>query len=275
MKYFTFLARFVVPPLLAFTGAVLLDRMRGKRLPPTLNNYPEAGVLAAHVAVAVAYTTPWDNYIVANKVWWYDPKKVHGLTIGWVPIEEYTFFVLQSLMSGAWTLWWAARLPSDAAPISTVTTHLPARVATTSALGVAWMASVAALFSRDQRKDYLALMTAWALPPIMIQTLLGADILWRHRRLALLGIIPTTLYLAAADSIAIGHGTWTINPKKITNIHLPNKLPLEEGLFFLLTNVLLVFGIILVLSPESEGRLPSWLRGPYDRLKARLVKRKD
>ena len=56
------------------------------------------------VLIAVAYTTPWDNYLVATNVWWYDESLVTGLKLGWVPIEEYTFFVLQTLMTGLWTL---------------------------------------------------------------------------------------------------------------------------------------------------------------------------
>ena len=50
--------------------------------------------------VAVLYTTPWDNYLVATGVWWYDPHLVAGLVLGWVPIEEYTFFILQTLAMG-------------------------------------------------------------------------------------------------------------------------------------------------------------------------------
>jgi lycopene beta-cyclase len=273
MKYFTFLARFVVPPLLAFAALVFGDRLRKKDLPTTLKSYPELLVLGAHVVVAVAYTTPWDNYLVATKVWWYDPKKVTGLTIGWVPIEEYSFFVLQTLMTGFWTLWWARRLPAYPTPPNAATTTLPARLGVTGALGAAWLASVKTLLARDQRNNYLALVTAWALPPIMLQIALGGDTLWRHRKLVAMGIIPATLYLSIADSIAIGSGTWTINPDKTTGAELPNKLPLEEGLFFLLTNTLLVLGIILVLSPESEERLPQWLRAAYHRWKASVVKK--
>ncbi len=55
--------------------------------------------LAALVGIAVVYTTPWDNYLVARAVWTYPPEAV-WFTIGYVPIEEYAFFVLQTVITG-------------------------------------------------------------------------------------------------------------------------------------------------------------------------------
>ena len=59
--------------------------------------------LLAHVVMAVLYTTPWDNYLVANGVWGYPAGKVIA-TIGHVPIEEYLFFVLQTVITGLFLL---------------------------------------------------------------------------------------------------------------------------------------------------------------------------
>ena len=43
-----------------------------------------------------------------------DPNLVTGLTIGWVPIEEYTFFIVQPILAGLWFLFWARRWPGSA-----------------------------------------------------------------------------------------------------------------------------------------------------------------
>jgi lycopene cyclase domain-containing protein len=83
----------------------------------------------------------------------------------------------------------------------------------------------------------------------------GADILWRHRRLVLGALLPTTLYLSLADAIAINLGTWTINPQQSLHLLLGGVLPVEEAIFFLLTNTLLTFGLVLFLAPESRTRL--------------------
>ena len=257
MKYFGFLARFVIIPLVALGLLAWRDSKRGKKLPSSLNALPAEAALLGHVAVALAYTTPWDNYLVATRVWWYDRKLVTGLVLGYVPIEEYTFFVLQTLLTGTWMLTLARHLPPNE---KTPANPLLIRAGMTAALGAIWLGSVYHLFKGRKSNTYLSLTLSWALIPIMFQAAFGGDILWQHRRLIALGIIPTTLYLGIADSLAIDSGTWTINPDKTVNVNLGGKLPLEEGLFFLLTNTLVALGMTLVLSNRSRERVPAFLR---------------
>jgi len=64
-----------------------------------------------------------------------------------------------------------------------------------------------------------------------------------------------TAYLCAADFLAIGSGTWTISPGQSLNILLGGVLPLEEVVFFLLTNTLVTFGVVLVISQEGQARV--------------------
>lgn len=270
MTYFGFLARFIVLPLLVLRFLHYLDRRGGKAMPPALSSWPEDIVLAGHAGVAVAYTTVWDNYLVASGVWSYDPRLVTGVTLGYVPVEEYTFFVLQSLLTGSWFQYLAKRVPASSAPFNPGQT-LPYRLAAVGALGVVWAAGVRRLMESPGRNDYLGLILGWALPPIMFQLGFGGDILWRHRLLVAGGIVPATLYLGLADSLAISDGTWAINSENTVGTEVIKNLPFEELLFFFLTNVLLVFGVTLVLSPESENRLPGWLRPLYVRWKSRVT----
>ncbi len=107
MTYFGFLLLFLIIPLILCGGLTLRDWRRGVTLPDELQNTSAWLTVLAHVAVAVIYTTPWDNYLVATAVWWYDPALVTGITLGWVPLEEYTFFVLQTLLLGLWLLYLA------------------------------------------------------------------------------------------------------------------------------------------------------------------------
>ena len=256
MKYFGFLARFVLIPLSLLGILAFFDARRGKQRPKSLQGLPEAAALIGHVVVAVAYTTPWDNYLVKTKVWWYDRKLVTGLILGHVPIEEYSFFVLQTLLTGAWMLTLARYLPEN----TDKPRHpLLIRAGMTLALGAIWAGSVWNLVRGPKSRTYLGLTLSWALLPIMFQTAFGGDILWQHRRLVALGLIPTTLYLGVSDSLAIDSGTWTINPKKTVNVNIAGRLPLEEGLFFLLTNTLIAMGMTLVLAKESRRRVPAFL----------------
>ena len=224
-------------------------------------------MLLGHVAMAVAYTTAWDNYLVASGVWSYEPRLVSGRTIGWVPVEEYAFFILQTLLTGSWLQLSATRVSTS---VSDTVDSKTIRAAGTSVLTVIWLAALYDLAYGAPKRRYLNLILGWALPPIMLQVAFGGDILWRYRRLVAACIIPPTLYLGAADSLAIGSGTWTINPENTIKRDVIPNLPVEELLFFFLTNVLLVFGMTLVQSTASEKRLPARLHDPYFRLKGTM-----
>ena len=102
MTYFGFLVRFLVVPSVVLLLIALWDRRRGRQAPAELRAFPLWAAIAIHMFIALVYTTPWDNYLVATNVWWYDPALVTGITIGWVPIEEYTFFLLQPILAGLW-----------------------------------------------------------------------------------------------------------------------------------------------------------------------------
>lgn len=58
----------------------------------------------------------------------------------------------------------------------------------------------------------------------------------------LLPIVLPTLYLWIVDTLALRRGTWVINAGTKFGIHLWDGLEIEEALFFLLTNTLIVFG---------------------------------
>jgi lycopene cyclase domain-containing protein len=265
MTYFGFLALFLLIPLIVLGLLIWRDHRRGIALPDALQAYPPWMVLVSHIIVAVVYTTPWDNYLVATAVWWYDPALVTGVTIGWVPIEEYTFFVLQTFLAGLWLLYIGRRMNFDSRPIPHA--HKLRRFSTLG-LGMIWLMSIGLLVSKWSPGTYLALILVWALPPIMLQTTFGADILWRHRRLLLAAVLPPPLYLSFADALAINAGTWTISPAQSLNIYLAGYLPLEEFIFFLITNVLVVFGMVLVLARESQSRVPAILRNQLMKLAA-------
>lgn len=250
MTYFGFLLRFLVIPIVILLGVSLWDRRQGRERAVSLRGWPVWAAIGLHILVALIYTTPWDNYLVATGVWWYDPALVAGLTLGWVPIEEYTFFILQTTLAGLWLAFLARRLNFEDAPLFT-----PLRFRLPLMVVLAWLVTVAILIAGWRPGIYLALILVWALPPIALQLFFGADILWRYRRLVFLSIVPLTLYLSAADSLAIGWNTWTIDPAQSLNIFLGGGLPLEEFVFFLLTNTLVTFGVVLVWAEESHERV--------------------
>ncbi len=250
MTYFGFLLRFIVIPLVVFLIIALIDEKRGKTVSGFRNGRAVWLSIGLHVIIAVLYTTPWDNYLVATGVWYYNPELITGILLGWVPIEEYTFFIVETIFVGLW--WWflARRItpPDKFSPSKNI------RIISTAILGVVWLASIIMLASGWRPGVYLSLILGWALPPIMLQMAYGADILWHHRKLVAGTILPAFLYLSATDSIALTAGTWTIDPAQSTGI-LIGSLPVEEGVFFLVTVVLISFGVTLSLALVSQTRL--------------------
>jgi len=244
MTYFGFLLRFLGIPIAILFALLAIARSRGKTLPGYLRDLPGWAAVAVHVILAVMWTTPWDNYLVATGVWFYNPALVTGTVLGWVPVEEYTFFVVQTVMTGLWLLWLGRTLKPVAWPP-------PRRVAlrlwTVVILGIVWAISIGFLIFNWKPGTYLGLELGWMLPPIILQAVAGADVLWHQRRLVAAALLPATLYLSAADALAIGSGTWMIDPAQSTGVML-GALPLEELIFFTLTNTLIVFGMTLLLS---------------------------
>lgn len=254
MTYFGFLLRFVVAPIAVLLGVALWDRRQGRRRAASLRSWPVWAAIGLHMVVALLYTTPWDNYLVATRVWWYDPALVSGIVIGWVPVEEYTFFLLQPVLTGLWIVFLARRLALPAGPVPSSLRFM--RVWLPTILGIIWLAAIAALLARLEQATYLSLTLLWAMPPIALQLAFGADILWHYRRLVLLALVPATLYLSATDALAISRwGTWTIDPVQSLHVLLGGMLPVEEFVFFLLTSTLLTFGIVLVWAEPSHRRL--------------------
>ena len=109
MTYILFLILFICLPLIALIRLHFVWR--------TLRRL-DLLALVVIVLIAVVYTTPWDNYLVASGVWYYNPSLVVNLLIGYVPIEEYAFFVLQTLLTGLFTLWLWRRFYPDPKPKS-------------------------------------------------------------------------------------------------------------------------------------------------------------
>jgi lycopene beta-cyclase len=255
MTYFTFLAVFVGLPLVILLFLNWSDRQRGRTQPDALHSWPPVRVIALLCLVAFIYTTPWDNYLVATKVWWYDPALVTGIVFGYVPIEEYTFFILLPILTGLFLLWLHKRLTFDPSRANNPRIRLWATVITF----VVWVTSVIALILSLQDAmykplTYLSLELSWALIPIMIQLAFGADILWRHRRTVLTAIGFSTLYLSATDAIAINAGTWVIDPAQSLNWFLGGILPIEEAVFFGIVSSMVVIGSTLILAEESQTR---------------------
>jgi putative membrane protein len=167
-----------------------------------------------------------------------------------VPLEEYVFFFLQTLLTGLWTVALLRRFGRDGAEIQ----HSPRSCQISSlAVGLLWVGSIYLLLAGEEYWTYLALILSWALAPIIIQFLFGFDILRANWRTLLLAVAPTTVYLWIVDAIALSGGTWVIDPSQTTGWKL-GVIPVEEMVFFFMTNLLIALGVTLMLSSVSQER---------------------
>ncbi|MEJ2488036.1 MAG: lycopene cyclase domain-containing protein [Anaerolineales bacterium] len=132
-----------------------------------------------------------------------------------------------------------------------------------------WIGSGILLISGWVPGTYLGLILAWALMPIIIQVAFGADLLLKDWRLVSAAILLPTVYLGVVDWLAIEFGTWTISEVKTTGWMIAGRLPLEEFIFFLVTNILVVFGLHLGLHPLSPDRLPKIFQNSLDLLESK------
>lgn len=246
MTYLQYHLAFLVPVLLGL--AALTARRRGP-LAGAYNPHDRWtwGWFWALPVVAAVYTTPWDNYLVFREVWSYPPDRVLG-RLGYVPYEEYAFFVLQTLLTGLLLLGLLRR-------------GGPARVALRPGLArwggaalLLGLAFVGALGLSTERTFYLGLILAWAMPVLAGQWAFGGDLILGRARLFWTAVLLPSAYLWLTDAYAISEGIWQISPRFTVGLKL-GPLPLEEMLFFLVTNLLVVTGLALFLHPEAQRRL--------------------
>ena len=228
LTYTEFHLLFVLPPitLLALALAVSdrLDRPR-----ETI-----AGI-ALLAAIATVYTTPWDNYLIAREVWAYGEGTISG-RLWLAPIEEYAFFVLQPVLAGLW-FGWLGYAPNPESPIGYRARLAGAGAWVAVAVSSAWLLATSGGL-------YLGAIAVWAAPIAALQWALGGAVLWRNRRELALGVAIPTLYLSVVDRIAIGLGIWRLSPAHTTGLGVGG-LPIEEGVFFLVTTTLVVQGLLL------------------------------
>ncbi len=281
MTYLQFHAIFVLPPLALLILWAVWDVRRGLSLAGQQVQIKHAQfMLGLNTLIAIIYTTPWDNYLVATGVWTYGRDRVVG-TIGYVPVEEYAFFVLQTILTGLWLYMLRRYFPAAAGPLHVADTTVPVSaqvdvnpyasqpqpttnsaddlpanylVRFVGALALLGLSASGVLATLTTSGTYYGLITMWAVPVLVFMWALGGDVLWHNREQVALAVLVPTVYLASVDLVAIYQGIWTIKSATSSGIMLFG-LPFEEALFFLLTNMLVVFGLTLSLTPSILTRL--------------------
>ncbi|KJZ76523.1 hypothetical protein HIM_04252 [Hirsutella minnesotensis 3608] len=222
------------------------------------------------IVIAVLATTPWDSYLIQNRIWSYPPDAVAGPTLYSIPLEEVFFFVIQTY--------------STALLYIVMTKHLvlPAYLDRPpqkqwGTVGIMILSSVlvlgwAGVLSRS-KYTYLGLILIWVCPFMMLLWAMSYQfLLAMPRRVILCAIAIPTAYLCMVDNLALQRGTWVIENETKVNVQVLGSLEVEEALFFFVTNMMIVVGLVAIdhavaiaeyhiaSSPESGKQFPSYGR---------------
>jgi lycopene cyclase domain-containing protein len=209
------------------------------------------------IFLAVTFTTPWDNYLVKSGVWIYGEGRIMG-TLGYVPIEEYCFFVLQTILSGLICYLLQKRFPL----IKKAQKNKMNKVVM---MGYAFFLLLGVFCLNFEKTRYLGLIFTWAMPVILLQWSFGGNYLLTNSKIFLLSTLIPTFFLWIADGLAISWGIWSISETYTIGVNF-GSLPLEEAVFFLLTNLMVSQGVILFVVMEEEmakvkalmRKVPTW-----------------
>lgn len=239
MTYAGFHLRFNVPVLAA---ALVLG---GWRLWCAEGLWVMGGILL----IVMVFTSPWDNWAARCGIWGFKEGR-YWRKVGYLPVEEYAFFVIQSLQAMGLAAWLCGVL----GPFETGPHPLSWREQGLWLGGGAVLWGVAGWFGRRvgprSRGHYAWHLFYWFLPLIGAQWVIGWPVL--VERWPVLAVVTLGLgtYLSVADWLAIRSEIWFFDERQTTGHRIAGVMPWEEAAFFYLTS-LLVAQSWLILVPEG------------------------
>ena len=199
----------------------------------------------------MVFTTPWDNYAAACGIWGF-PRGRYLFRIGWLPVEEYAFFLIQSLIVMLFCGLLAAWLPARES-LREVRLDDPLTLSACAVVALAWL--VCGITLRRLPRLVRPLHYCWHLlfwfgPLIALEWVLAWPILAPRWDILAAATIVIGGYLSWADWMAIQRGIWFFDHGQTTGRNVAPGMPWEEAAFFLLTS-LLVAQSYLMLLPEG------------------------
>ncbi|KAI1091954.1 Squalene/phytoene synthase-domain-containing protein [Rostrohypoxylon terebratum] len=199
------------------------------------------------ILVAFFSTLPWDSYLVRHGIWTYPPDAIAGPRLFSVPVEELFFFIIQTYITSI--LYILLNKPILHAQYLTNKNDSPTEARWAKILGQALLieciAAGAFLVKRGEDGTYLGLILIWACSFALLTWSLSGYFIIKFPLFNIAApIIIPTVYLWIVDEMALGRGTWAIESGTKLGWCLWGSLELEEAVFFLATNALIVFGMV-------------------------------
>jgi lycopene cyclase domain-containing protein len=207
------------------------------------NSWAELGTIRAALLTLVivyAFTSPWDNWAVKRGIWGF-PEGRFSFRIAHLPVEEYAFFGLQTLMVIGLMLALQPHLPVAAPEWRRWPAWTPPIV-----LG-AWALSGWRLWrwpGRQKQFAYAFHLLFWTLPVIALQWCIAADLLAARWPLITVATTIIGAYLSCADVLAVRWNLWFFDEGQISGGRVLG-LPWEEIAFFFITSLLVAQSFVM------------------------------
>ena len=99
---------------------------------------------------------------------------------------------------------------------------------------------------------YLGLLLPWAIPVLALQWAVGHAVLRTRLGTVLVATVVASAYLVGADWVAISQGIWTIHGDRVLGPTI-GRVPVEEALFFLFTDLMVAQSVVLLEAPEMRA----------------------
>ncbi|KAI8219861.1 Bifunctional lycopene cyclase/phytoene synthase [Colletotrichum sp. SAR 10_86] len=198
------------------------------------------------VTIAFVATIPWDSYLIRTGIWTYPPNAILGPTLFSIPLEELFFFIIQTYITAQ--LYVILNKPVLHAQYLNSPSTLPKWIKSGKTVGQGVLAGSIALgawlIAKEGEGTYLGLILVWACSfALFIWTITAQFLLALPLACTVLPVILPTVYLWVVDEMALGRGTWAIESGTKLEFKLFGSLEIEEAVFFLVTNILVVTGI--------------------------------
>jgi 15-cis-phytoene synthase/lycopene beta-cyclase len=201
------------------------------------------------ISIAVISTIPWDSYLIRRKIWTYPPSVIVGPTLFSIPVEEVFFFVIQTYNTTFLYLLLSKPVFYSSYLLPRKYHNSPVAFEVQRNVGAILLSSTiiygGVLIWNGGEGTYLGLILAWAGPfALLLWTLSYQFLIGLPVTSTIIPIALPTLYLWVVDTLALKRGTWTIESGTKLGVHLWDGLEIEEAIFFLVTNTLIVFGLV-------------------------------
>ncbi len=192
--------------------------------------------------IALVFTIPWDGHLIAEGAWAYPPDRVLWV-VGNIPIEEISFFVLMTMLTGILTLiFLKGAKQGNTAPWVEKWPVLAIYLLVSA--GGWWM------LAQGGQWFYLGMILGFFMPVLALSWAVGGEHIARYAKPFWLSVACSSAYLWACDWFAIvRQNIWSVSLERSTGINFFG-LPLEEMVFFLVVNMVIAQSVMLFSHPR-------------------------